>query len=206
VIKFRGQMYYMDYVFYFADCETTGLDSRLNDVIELSTIRLNDGVQKTWAMKPLNFDTIEAAALRINGHKLEDLRGDTKFGRDTYLDPNKVLVDIENWIMEDGVPTERRVLVGQNVSFDREFLSQLWLKCNSKDSFPFGRRYLDTMVIEMFLDLCQDKMAEGYSLSNLAKKYGVKNEKAHSAAADTKTTKEVFDKQVEFFRAVLAKL
>lgn len=195
----------MDYVFYFVDTETTGLDSRINDVIELSALRMNDGVQKTWTMKPTNLETIDVGALRINGHKMEDLRWETKAGRDTYPDPSKVIVDVENWIMEDGVPTEQRVLIGQNVSFDREFLTQLWTKCNSKDSFPFGRRYLDTMVVEMFLDLCQGKMAEGYSLSNLVKKYGVKNEKAHSAAADTKATREVFEKQVEFFKTVLAK-
>jgi DNA polymerase III epsilon subunit-like protein len=196
----------MNYIFYFADCETTGLDSHLHDVIELSLLRLNDGVQKTWAMKPTNLQTIDPGALRVNGHKMEDLRWETKFGQDNYRDPNKVIVDIENWIMEDGVPTEQRALVGQNVSFDREFLSQLWIKCNSKDSFPFGRRYMDTMVIEMFLDMCQGKMAEGYSLGNLVKKYGVKNEKAHSAAADTLATKQVFEKQVEFFTSVLANI
>ena len=195
----------MDYVFYFVDTETTGLDSRINDVIELSALRMTDGVQKTWTMKPTNLETIDIGALRVNGHKMEDLRGETKYGRDTYPDPSKIIIDVENWIMEDGVPTEQRVLIGQNVSFDREFLTQLWTKCNSKDSFPFGRRYLDTMIIEMFLNLCQGKMAEGYSLSNLVKKYGLKNEKAHSAAADTKVTKEVFEKQIEFFKTVLAK-
>lgn len=162
----------MSYAFYLLDVESTGLDSRLQDVIELSILRFETGEQKTWCLKPTNFDNIEPSALRINGHKLEDLRWETPYGRETYREPSQVLVEVENWIMEDNIATETRCMVGQNVSFDRDFLIQTWTKCQAKDSFPFGRRYLDTMVIEMFLDLCQDKMAEGYSLANLAKKYG----------------------------------
>lgn len=194
----------MDYVIYVADVETTGLDSRLYDIIELSLFRLSDGVQKTWCIKPTNPANFEAAALRINGHKLEDIRHETKAGRDRYLDPSQVLVEIENWMNEDGVPTENRVMCGQNIGFDYERLQQLWVKCNSADTFPFGRRTIDTMGIEFFLDLCKGMMAEGYSLNNLIKKYGVKNDKAHTAEADTKATKEVFEQQISFFKKVLA--
>ena len=193
----------MDYVIYIADVETTGLDSRVNDVIELSLHRSSDDVQKTWCIKPTNIENIDLGSLRINGHKLEDLRHETKAGRERYLDPVKTIVEIENWMMEDGVPTENRVMCGQNISFDRDFLQQLWVKCNSKDSFPFGRRTMDTMIIEFFLDWCKGNMAEGYSLNNLVKKYGIKNEKAHTAAADVKATKEVFEKQVECFKKIM---
>lgn len=194
----------MDYVLYVADCETTGLDSHIHDVIELSLLRMTDGAQKTWCLKPFNPDHIEAAALRINGHKLEDLRHETREGRERYQDPNKVIIDIENWMMEDNVPTEQRVIVGQNVAFDRERFEQLWIKCNSRDSFPFGRRSMDTMMIEFFLDWCKGHMAEGYSLNNLVKKYGVKNEKAHTAEADVKATRDVFVQQVDIFKSILA--
>lgn len=193
----------MDYVLYVADCETTGLDSHLHDIIELSLLRLTDGAQKTWCLKPLNPDNIEMAALRINGHKLEDLRHETREGRERYLDPNKIIIEIENWMMDDGVPTEQRVIVGQNVAFDRERFERLWIKCNSKDSFPFGRRSMDTMMIEFFLDWCKGTMAEGYSLNNLVKKYGVKNEKAHTAEADVKATRDVFVQQIAFFKGIL---
>lgn len=194
----------MDYVIYVADIETTGLDSRLHDVIELSLYRLSDGVQKTWCLKPTNPANIDPGALRVNGHKIEELRHETKAGRDRYLDPNQVIIEIENWMNEDGVPTENRIICGQNISFDKERLQQLWIKCNSPDTFPFGRHSIDTMGIEFFLDFCRNAMKEGYSLWNLVKHYGVKNDKAHTAEADTKATKEVFEQQVEFFKKVLA--
>lgn len=195
----------MKFSFYVTDIETTGLDSHVHDVIELSMYRLGDDSQKTWCFKPLNPDHIEAAALRINGHKLEDLLHKTKEGRERYLDPNQALVDVENWMAEDGKPAENRFLVGQNVGFDKDRLEQLWIKCNSKDSFPIGRRMIDTMILELFFDYCQGQFAEGYSLNNIIKKYGVKNDKAHTAAADVKATKEVFEKQVEFFKSLLVK-
>lgn len=193
-----------NYIIYVADVETTGLDPHLHDVIELSLYRLTDHVQKTWCLRPTNLSTIDTGALRINGHKLEDLKHETKVGQDRYKDPNKIIVEIENWMAEDGVPTQQRVLCGQNIAFDKAMLDQLWIKCNSKDTFPFGRRTMDTMMIEFFLDWCKNSMSEGYSLNNLTKKYGIKNEKAHTAEADVKATKEIFDRQVEYFKKVLA--
>ena len=50
----------MNYAIYVADVETTGLDPYSNDVIELSLLRLSDGEQKTWCMKPFNFQSIES--------------------------------------------------------------------------------------------------------------------------------------------------
>jgi DNA polymerase III epsilon subunit-like protein len=196
----------MNFTFYVADIETTGLDSHKHDVIELSLYRLGDSsetAQKTWCIKPLNQDDIDPVSLRINGHKLEDLLHKTREGRERYLDAAAVLIDVENWMAEDGMPAESRFLVGQNVSFDKDRLEQLWIKCKSKDSFPFGRRYLDTMIFELFVDYCKGQFAEGYSLKNLGKKYGVKNDSAHTAAADVRATKEIFEKQVQFMQLLL---
>lgn len=193
----------MNYVFYVGDIETTGLDSHKHDIIELSLRRLGDDAQKTWCFKPLTPDTIDPVSLKINGHKLEDLLHKTKEGRDRYLDPISTLVDIENWLADDGVPAEKRFLIGHNIGFDKERLSVFWSKCGSESSFPFGRRQMDTMENALFFDYCMGEFAEGYSLANLNKKYGVKNEKAHTAAADVNATKEVFEKQVELMKKLI---
>jgi DNA polymerase III epsilon subunit-like protein len=187
------------------DVETTGLDDRVGDIIEVSLHRLTDDVQKTWCIKPINPQNIDMESLRINGHKLDDLLHKTKEGRERYLDPMKALIEIENFVMEDGVPNTQRILAGQNTYFDKSYLEQQWIKCQSKDSFPFGRRVLDTMMIEFFLDLCKEQMAEGYSLKNLTKKYGIVNTKAHTAAADVAATKEVLVKQISQFKKILNK-
>lgn len=194
----------MNYTLYFIDTETTGLSSDC-EIIELSLIRSTDYAQKTWCLKPTNTASIELGALRVNGHKLEDITWQTKTGKDTYKNPVDVIVEIENWIAEDMAPAEGRILVAHNVVFDKNKLEQLWARCGSSDTFPFGRRTLDTGSIDFFMDWCKGEMAEGYSLRNLAKKYGVKNDKAHTAASDTLTLKDIFEKQVEAFKKILVK-
>lgn len=191
--------------FYVVDTETTGFSFTDNDVIEVSILRLSDNEQKTWCIKPINVNNISSDALRVNGHKLEDLLHQTKLGKDTYLEANKVIVQIENWLMEDNLSTEQRYLVGQNIQFDKNMLEHLWSKCNAHDSFPFGRRMLDTMQFEVFMDLAAETKSDSYSLNSIIKKYGIKNDKAHTAASDVKATKEVFVKQLETLKKLINK-
>lgn len=192
-----------DYILYVCDTETTGLDPLRNDVIEVSFYRMTDNIQKTWCVKPTNVDNIEAVALKINGHKYEDLAHQTKYGREVYQEATSVIVEIENWIAVDEASSDQRVLVGQNTSFDKLMLEHLWNKCNSGGTFPFGRRTMDTIQLQFAIDFCSGSMSSSYSLSALTKKYGVKNEKSHSAAADTLATKEVFTKQMAFLKQKL---
>lgn len=193
----------MRYSVYVCDTETTGLDPINNDIIELSLLNLATLEQQTWWMQPKNKQNIDLNALKINGHKLEDLLHQTKEGKEKYKNPDDVIVDIENWLSKDNCPTENRVLCGQNINFDKGMIEHLWKKCNAYDTMPFGRRFIDTMMIEFFLDFCKDNFKDSYSLSSLTKKYGVKNEKAHTAAADVRATHQVFLEQVNFFKSKL---
>lgn len=189
------------YEIYVLDCETTGLDARKNEPVEISIHRLSTGEQKTWFLKPINIDTISDDALRVNGFKIEDLLGKTKEGKEKFLEPSKILIEIENWLMEDFMAATDRIVCGHNSGFDRSMLEELWNKCNSGETFPFNRRYLlDTMQIEFMLDFAKGEFAEGYSLFASLKKYGIRNEKAHSAAFDTRATVELFNKQVEVLK------
>lgn len=193
------------YDLYVADTETTGLDFEKNDIIELSLFRLSDDVQKTWLVKPFNFDTISPDAMRVNGHKIEDVTHQTKYGKDSYLEPSRVVVEVENWIMQQGYSRECVFLIGQNIQFDYNMMQKMWKKCGAEDSFPFGRRMLDTMQFEIFMDIAQETRRDSYSLGSIIKKYGIKNDKAHSAAADTKATKELFVKQLSSLQSLLKK-
>ena len=193
----------MDYAMYVIDTETTGLDPYKYDIVELSIYRLKDDVCKTWQIQPTHPENFELGALRVNGLKIDDLQHKTEFGRKTYRDPNKVIVEVENFFAEDGVPAIQRLCIGHNIPFDMAFMKQLWIKCNAEDSYPLDRRFFDTMTIELFLDYCRGEMSNSYSMLNVIKKYGIKNEKAHSAEADTRATKDLFLKQVELFKKVL---
>lgn len=197
----------MNYELYVIDTETTGLSAIDHSPVEISIHRVATDEQKTWFLKPINIDTIQAAALRVNKLKMEDLKGLTKEGRELYREPAKVLVEIENWIMEDGARSEDRFVVGHNVYFDLQMLIHLWDKCDSLGTFPWSqKRSLDTMGLEFVINLCRGKFAEGYSLANVIKKYGVSNSKAHSAAADVVATVAVFKAQIGLLGDALALL
>lgn len=194
-----------NFIFYVCDTETTNLDSSIGDIIELSLYRLSDNQQKTWCLKPTNVAGIDPGALKVNGHKLDDITHKTKEGRERYLPAERVVADIENWMMEDGASSEERIFIAQNAPFDKGYIEKLWAKVGASNSFPFGRRYLDTMQIEIFLDFCKNERQEYYNLGSIIKKYGIKLDKAHTAAADTLATKELFIKQAEFVKNLINK-
>jgi DNA polymerase III epsilon subunit-like protein len=190
---------------YFADTETTGLDHLKNEIIELSIYRLSDDSQRTWCLRPTKYDTIQPDALRVNGHKLEDLKHQTAFGKETYLEPNKVIPDIENWFLNDGMSAEDRILIGQNPRFDLAFLQDLWIQQGAKDTFPFGNRpfTVDTRELSVFLDLCFNTRNQYYNLGSLVERYKVKKEKAHAAAADTRMCRDVFMAQLKLVQDMI---
>lgn len=193
------------YEVYVVDCETTGLDYVLNEPVEISIYKLSDNTQRTWHLHPLNIAHISQDALRVNGLKVDDLIGKTKEGKEKYLEPSKVLIDIENWLSEDFISSTDRIMCGQNINFDKIMMESLWKKCGSAETFPFSKKHaIDTMQIEFLLDYCKNEFSEGYSLFALTKKYGIKNEKAHSAADDVRATVGVFNKQAEYIKTLLA--
>ncbi len=189
----------LPFTIYILDTETTSLDPLQGDVIELSAYRLNDDVQRTWCIKPKNYAAISSESLRINHHKLEDLRHQTEFGKETYKEAKEVIADIETHFMSDNDTADNRILVGQNCSFDMNFIREMWRRENAMDTFPFGARpkMIDTMQLAFFLDIVNEEKSEFYNLRSLIQKYGIKNSKAHSASADTLATKELFVAQMQ---------
>jgi DNA polymerase III epsilon subunit-like protein len=193
----------MQFEVYGCDTETTGTNPNQNDPIEICFYQLSTDRSKTWCLKPINQNNIEPDALRINGHKMDDLLWKTSEGRVKYCKAEEVIVEMENWLAEDGVPASNRILLGHNVKFDYDMLTSLWSKCHSSETFPFDKYTIDTMGLEFALDYALGKFGEGYSLRNLSKVHKVKNEKSHTAEADTKTTVEIFRHQINRLKTLL---
>jgi DNA polymerase III alpha subunit (gram-positive type) len=201
------------YVIYVGDCESTGLDKDKNEIIEISLLRLfldgsKEDEQKTWLLKALKPETIQEEALKINGHKREDILGLSVEGKEKYLHPDIVLPQIENWIAEDDVTSGDRVLAGQNIMFDFDMMEATWNRFKIIDTFPFqlghNKLVIDTKNLALFIDIIAGKKRKFYNLGSLTKDYGVKKEKAHRADADVRMTKELLLKQIEPFKKVIA--
>jgi DNA polymerase III alpha subunit (gram-positive type) len=205
-------MSYENYVIYVADTETTGTDHLKNEVIELSIIRLFLGTdkpdeQKSWLLRATSPENISDEALAVNGHKREDILGISKFGRENYLLPKVALPQIENWIAEDDMTIDDRILAGHNISFDFNFLQSAWDRNDASDTFPFqtgsGQRIIDTKQLALIIDVLGSRRRKYYNLGSIVKAYGIPKEKAHRADADARMTKNVLMKQIDPFMKVV---
>jgi DNA polymerase III alpha subunit (gram-positive type) len=196
-----------NYIVYVQDTETTGLEPKIHEIIELSLLRLTlketgfEPDQKTWLIKALNPATIQDDALAINGHKKEDILWQTPFGRENYIKPSDAIIEIEDWIADDKMSAHDRVFAGQNPMFDFEHMIALWERCQSLDTFPFrtgfNKLIIDTMQLALFFDICIGRKREKYNLGSLIKDFGIKKEKAHRADADTRMTSDLLVKFIE---------
>lgn len=168
----------------FIDTETTGLDNKRNEMIELAVILTKINYEnnqsslvtleeKDWKIKPFKIETADLRALKINGYN----EADWLFAPDLKS------------VMEDFARmTSGYILVAHNLIFDWGFLNEAFLKTDIKDNSSHIK--LDTLSIaytKLF-----DKNISGLSLKALAEYYGLKNERAHTALADAKVTKSIF--------------
>lgn len=127
--------------YYIADSETSGLNVKTHEVVQVSIIRCKDQHQLSKYIIAEHPETASPEALRITGKtKLDLLKGD----------PKEHVVDVCNsFFDEDGTTPEHRVIVGHNVHrFDCRFFHALWEKCNSEfpaylwlDTIPFTKAY-----------------------------------------------------------------
>jgi len=121
--------------FYVLDLETTGLNSQLNEITEISIIRCSDKVQLTEMVKCDYPERASYDALRLTNKTIDDLK--------KGLSKSDVINKVNRFFEQDGQAPNARCIIGHNIiSFDKRFLHNLW---GSKDKeFP-ADLYLDTI-------------------------------------------------------------
>lgn len=119
------------YQLWWVDIETTGLDPRKDEIIEIALIRTDCDPSRRW-LSPVKqkyvglrepYCPISVEASRINGLTLEQLTGKTL-----------------NYILMESIIREAHGFIAHNASFDRSFLEmmypeihQKWWFCSMKD-------------------------------------------------------------------------
>lgn len=197
----------MGYCIYTIDTETTGLDPEVCEIVELSLSRLKpdeEGYirqQETFFIQALRPESIQDEALKLNGHKREDILHQTTEGKEQYRHPSEVIKKLDAFIMDDDVSSADRIFYGMNPMFDFNFLTNFYKCFGSIDSMPFncnkGNRILDLKQVVLFFDVCMGRRRKGYNLTNVAKVLGTKKEKSHRADADVRMTEASLLKMVE---------
>lgn len=170
----------------FVDIETTGTDPLKHEIIEIGCLVARQNDDGTFAsvdefevkVKPEHIETAEPAALRINGYD----EGQWLFAH-TLEEALKLLAQK---VGEDAT------MVAHNITFDYSFLVNAHSRLGLSD--PFFHKY-DTLTMAL-MKFKDEEDVQRLSLRALCERFGVKNEKAHTALADVRATFEVFKKLV----------
>lgn len=178
--------------YFFVDVETTGLDTRKCDIIQLSYIIEDKGVVKDSGnvlMQPLDYSSIQMKALEVNGMTVEQIKTfqSAQDGHLEYLEP------LCRYINQDD-PNDQYTIVAYNATFDSEFIRQNFWKNNNKH---FGRifdyRSIDPMNIILYLWRRGELPGlENIKLKTVCAYLGIPLTNAHNAKSDVQALYNLF--------------
>ncbi|MBM7000854.1 type I-E CRISPR-associated endoribonuclease Cas2 [bacterium] len=159
------------------DVETTGLDPRVDQIIEIGAIKVINGEMQEAFQKFVKPDApIPDSIVRLTGitNELIDSEG---------VSPAEALVGLYDYV--GFCP-----IVAHNASFDISFIDAL---CERLDVENLDNRIIDT------LDLARKRVpnASSYKLGDIAAQLGVAVEGGHRAVEDCLTTRALFLKLIE---------
>jgi len=105
----------------FIDTETTGLNYRKHDILQLSMLIEIDGdITKEFNeySQPFHYDTIEEKSLKKNNLSIEQIK--------TFQTPKEMFDKFASTMKNSGIDRynkdDKAVLIGYNIDFDFEFL------------------------------------------------------------------------------------
>ena len=163
----------------FCDVETTGLDPKKHEIIEIAVIiydQEQNKIVKEWSKKatPRHIQNADPIALDINGYNKE---------------PELYKGNIHEIIKEYFNIINECIIVGQNIQFDIDFINEYRLEFNiGKETHRDRKLELKSMVWFAI----KDSNIINRSLYSLCNYFGISNEGEHKALIDCKRTLEVY--------------
>jgi DNA polymerase-3 subunit epsilon len=162
----------------FLDLETTGLDPRRHEILEIGAVRVDPMTLAILAeaevrVAPRRLEDAEPDALRVNGYAAKDWT--SALGLDVALGMIAPLL-------------EGAILAGHNPSFDRGFLVEGWQQAGVTPP-PMDYHLLDTASLAW--PLYSAGAIEKLSLSTLCAHFGIERPSPHRALADAHASREL---------------
>jgi DNA polymerase III subunit epsilon len=175
------------------DTETTGVDPTLHSIIEIAGIIDIDGAPKRYFdffVAPHPDFEIDEKACAVHGNTIEEMK---EFPQSPIV--HKQLISVFGEFVDKFNKIDKFIIAGQNIKFDLDMLSHFFMRQ--------GDSYLGSWIdfkkrIELY-DITKALQSLGFiesdslSLGPICKEFGVKI-KAHSAASDINSTREVYYK------------
>lgn len=179
------------------DCETTGLDPKKHEIIEIAIVPLDHQLNRLKGFPPFHHyikperrpENIEDEAMATNGQDIAWLKLNG-------IDPWTVQDLLDRWFQKLKLAPTRKIMpLGMNWPFDRAFI-QDWLGPNSMEA-TFSGLFRDLSAVALFMNDRSDFHAikcpfPKYKLSYIASCLGVTQEKAHTAIEDALVLAECY--------------
>ena len=166
--------------FAFIDIEATGLNLREHEIIEVGAVITDPDLtvieEFEIKIKPENIENADPVSLKVSQYKEEE------WGEAVNLEEAmKIFAD----------KVKDCIMVGHNVAFDAGFLGYAFNKIGLDNTMHYHR--LDTVSIA-WAKMHRDPNLEHFSLRELCLKFGIVNERAHTALSDARATYELYKK------------
>lgn len=174
------------------DTETTGLDLKRHQIIQLGVIRyeLEDcGDLKIlekyqYNIKPSNIKSASPEALKINGYTEQAWKDAVPF--------------IDCFPLLNDVFSRSEALIGQNLIFDLRFISKEYWRYGLKT--PKIPKYIDTKY--MGQQLVNEGKIKSCSMDSMCKHFSIKySGRAHTALTDCERTVTVWERLMKHVEA-----
>jgi DNA polymerase III epsilon subunit-like protein len=137
----------------------------------------------TRNLKPIN-DNVDEAALAVSGLPFEELKT-------TGTDPKAAMTAFADWLASLGPPEQKRVMIGQAVPFDWQFINYYFRKFAGDN--PLGFTGIDNKALFMGATGCQWDKTGARAMDRVL---GTTHAKTHDGLDDALY-------QAELFRGIL---
>ena len=171
----------------FIDIETTGFNVETQEIIEIGCVIVKQQDGKLG-------EIIEEFELKIKPEKLEN------------ADPEALAINGYNeaeWLFASSLEqamqvfaekTKECIFVAHNAAFDWSFIAKAFATTGVENKMFYVK--IDTISFAL-AKLGNDPSVTKYNLGSLCERFGITNDRAHTALADTRATVEMYRNLLE---------
>lgn len=164
----------------FIDIETTGMNLMKHEIIEIGCVLTSPELEVLGELEikisPEHIENADPVALKVNHYNERDWTG---------------AINLEKAIRIFSEKVRDCIMIGQNVAFDSGFLEYAFNKMGIVNTMHYHK--LDTVSVA-WAKLHKYSDVEHFSLRELCVRFGIKNERAHTALSDARATFELYKK------------
>jgi len=164
----------------FIDIETTGLNVLEHEIIEIGCVLVSPKMKVLdefeIKIKPEHIENADKTSMKINHYSSKE------WGK---------ALPIEKALKIFSKKVKDHIMVGQNVSFDLEFLDYNLTKLGLKNTLHYHR--LDTISIA-WARFHNNPDFKHFSLREMCKYFNIENKRPHNALSDARATYKLYKK------------